>query len=77
MVLHDLLQGELYLFYLLPSGARGNRETLFHFNLLILQTVGSARWTGDQPVARHRKTHTSMPRVGFEPSEKIDLGDFY
>jgi hypothetical protein len=46
------------------------------FSLLILYTVGETPWTGDQPVARPRRTHrttqtqnkrtqTSMPRVGL------------
>jgi hypothetical protein len=49
------------------------------FSFLILYTVGRAPWMGDQPVAwplpTHRKhkhrikrTQTSMPRVGFEPT---------
>jgi hypothetical protein len=49
------------------------------FSLLILYTVGSTPWTGYQPVARPQPTHrttqtqnkrtqTSMPRVGFEPT---------
>jgi hypothetical protein len=44
------------------------------FSFLILHTVGSTPWTGDQPVARRLPTHrttqtqnkrtqTSMPRV--------------
>jgi hypothetical protein len=49
------------------------------FSFLIVYTVGRTPWTGDQPVAkplpRHRttqtqnkRTQTSMPRVGFEPT---------
>jgi hypothetical protein len=49
------------------------------FGFLILYTVGSIPWTGDQPVARplptHRTTQTqnkctqiSMPWVGFKPT---------
>jgi hypothetical protein len=49
------------------------------FSFLILYTVGSTPWTGDQPVARPASTHrttetqnkrtqTSMPWVGFEPT---------
>jgi hypothetical protein len=49
------------------------------FSFLILRTVGRTPWTGDQPVARplptrrttetqNRRTQTSMPRVGFEPT---------
>jgi hypothetical protein len=48
------------------------------FSFLILFTVGSTPWTGDQPLARPRptrrttktqnkRTQTSMPSVGFEP----------
>jgi hypothetical protein len=47
------------------------------FSFLILYTVGSTPWMGDQPVARlmsthrtsqtqNKRTQTSMPRVGFE-----------
>jgi hypothetical protein len=47
------------------------------FPFFNLYTVGSANWTGDQPVARplsthrttqtqNKRTQTSMPRVGFE-----------
>jgi hypothetical protein len=49
------------------------------FQFLDLYTVGSTPWTGDQPVARplpahrtaqtqNKRTHTSMLRVGFEPT---------
>jgi hypothetical protein len=49
------------------------------FSLLVLYTVGRTPWTGDQPVARslpthraiqrqNKRTQTSMPRVGFEPT---------
>jgi hypothetical protein len=49
------------------------------FNFLIFNTVDRTSWTGDEPVARplpaHRSTQTqnkrtltSMPRVGFEPT---------
>jgi hypothetical protein len=49
------------------------------FSFLILYTVGSTPWTGDQPVARplpthrttktqNKRTQTSVPRVGFEPT---------
>jgi hypothetical protein len=49
------------------------------FNFLILYTVGRTPWTGDQPVARplptnrtaktqNKRTQTSMPQVGFEPT---------
>jgi hypothetical protein len=49
------------------------------FSFLILYTVGSTPWTGDQPVTKPLPTHrttqeqnkstqTSMPRVGFEPT---------
>jgi hypothetical protein len=47
------------------------------FNFLILYTVGTTPWTGNQPVAmslpidsiiqtQNKRTQTSMPRVGFE-----------
>jgi hypothetical protein len=49
------------------------------FSFLILCKVGSTPWTGDQPVARplptcrttqtrNRRTQTSMPAVGFDPT---------
>jgi hypothetical protein len=49
------------------------------FSFLILYTVGTTPWKGDQPDARQLPTHgttqaqnkrtqTSMPRVGFEPT---------
>jgi hypothetical protein len=49
------------------------------FSFLILYTVGKTPWTGDQPVARplpkrrttqtqNKRTKTSMPWVGFEPT---------
>jgi hypothetical protein len=43
------------------------------FGFLILYTVGMTPWTGDQPVARplptqNKRTQTSMPSVGFEPT---------
>jgi hypothetical protein len=48
-------------------------------SFLILCTVGRIPWTGDQPVARpllthrttqtqNKRTQTSMPGVGFEPT---------
>jgi hypothetical protein len=47
-------------------------------SFLNLYTVGRTAWTGDQPVARplpthtehkqNKRTQTSMPRVGFEPT---------
>jgi hypothetical protein len=42
-------------------------------SFLILYTVGRIPWTGDQLVARplptqNKRTQTSMPRVGFEPT---------
>jgi hypothetical protein len=53
--------------------------TLAAFQFLNLYTVGRTPWTGDQPVARplpthrtteiqNKRTQTSMPRVGFEPT---------
>jgi hypothetical protein len=49
------------------------------FSFLILYTVGTTPWTGDQPVARHLPTYrttqtqnkrkqTPLPWVGFEPT---------
>jgi hypothetical protein len=48
------------------------------FSLLIFYTVSRTPWTGDHPVARplpahmttqtqNKRTHTSMPWMGFEP----------
>jgi hypothetical protein len=52
---------------------------LFLFRFVILYTVGRTPWTGDQPIARplptnrttqtqNKRTQTSMPRVGYEPT---------
>jgi hypothetical protein len=49
------------------------------FSLLILYTVGGTPWTGGKPIVRplpthrttqtqNKRTQTSMPRVGFEPT---------
>jgi hypothetical protein len=51
------------------------------FGILILYPVHRTPWTGDQPVARplpiykttqtqntRKRTQTSMPRMGFEPT---------
>jgi hypothetical protein len=49
------------------------------FSFLILHTVGTTPWTGDQPVARplpahrtaetqNKHTQTSMPQVGSKPT---------
>jgi hypothetical protein len=49
------------------------------FSFLVIYTLGRTPWTGDQPVARplpthrttqtqNKRTQTSMPRVGFEPT---------
>jgi hypothetical protein len=49
------------------------------FQFLNLYAVGRTPWTGDQPVAKplpthrttqtqNKRTHTSMPQVGFEPT---------
>jgi hypothetical protein len=49
------------------------------FSFLILYTAGRTPWTEDQPVARplpthrttqtqNKRTQTSIPRVGFEPT---------
>jgi hypothetical protein len=52
------------------------------FSFLILYTAGRTPWVGDQPVARplptcrttqtqNKRTQTSMPRVGFEPTTPV------
>jgi hypothetical protein len=52
------------------------------FSFLILYTVGRTPWTGDQPVARplpthrttqtqNKRTKTSMPQVGLEPTTPV------
>jgi hypothetical protein len=49
------------------------------FNFLtphLLLAVSRTPWTGDQPVARalpshNKRTETSMPRVGFEPTTLV------
>jgi hypothetical protein len=49
------------------------------FSFLVLYTVSRTTWTGDQSVSRpppthktiqkqNKRTRTSMPRVGFEPT---------
>jgi hypothetical protein len=45
------------------------------FQFLNLYTVGRTPWTGGQPLPTHRttqtqnkRTQTSMPRMGFEPT---------
>jgi hypothetical protein len=49
------------------------------FSFLMLYSVGGTPWAGDQPVARllpthrtaqeqNKRTQTSMPRAGFEPT---------
>jgi hypothetical protein len=53
--------------------------TLATFQFFDLYTLGRTPWTGDQPVAtplpthrttqtQNKRTHTSMPLVGFEPT---------
>jgi hypothetical protein len=52
------------------------------FSFLIFYTVGRTPWTGDQPVTRpppthrtaqkyYKRTQTSMPQVGFEPTIQV------
>jgi hypothetical protein len=52
------------------------------FSFLTLYTVGMTPWKGDQPVLRplptyrttqsyNKRTQTSMPRVGFEPTTPV------
>jgi hypothetical protein len=52
------------------------------FSFLILYTISRTPWTGDQPVARpvpthrttqtqNKRTQTSRPRVGFEPTTSV------
>jgi hypothetical protein len=52
---------------------------LDRFSVSIFCTVGRTPWTGDQPVAsslpshrtaqtQNKRTQTSMPQVGFEPT---------
>jgi hypothetical protein len=54
-------------------------QPLLGLGRLILYTVGRTAWTGDQAVARpipthrttetrNKRTQTSMPRMGFEPT---------
>jgi hypothetical protein len=65
--------GPVYLWLYSPCGP----WPLFQF--IDLYTVGKTPWAGDQPVARplpthrttqtqNKRTQTSMPRVGFEPT---------
>jgi hypothetical protein len=64
--LHPSTYLSIYLWLYSPCGP----WPLFHF--LNLYTVGRTPWTGDQPVAttqtQTKCTHTSMHRVGFEPT---------
>jgi hypothetical protein len=52
------------------------------FSFLIVYPVGRTPWTGDQPVTRplpthrtrqtqNKRTHTSMPQVGFETTTPV------
>jgi hypothetical protein len=51
------------------------------FSFLIVYTVGRTPWTGYEPVTRplpihrtqtqNKRTQTSMPRVGFEPTTPV------
>jgi hypothetical protein len=63
----------MYLWFYSPCGS------LPLFQFLGLYKVGRTCWTGDQPVARpqpihrttqtqNKRTQTSMPLVGFEPT---------
>jgi hypothetical protein len=67
-----------FLFWLYSPLLRPRR----FFSFLILYTVGRTPCTGDQPVARslpihkitqtqNKRTQTSMPRVGFEPTTTV------
>jgi hypothetical protein len=69
----ELLRPTIYLRLYSPCGP----WPLFQF--LNPYTVGRTPWTGDQPVARplptyettqtqNKRTQTTMPRVGFEPT---------
>jgi hypothetical protein len=62
-----------------PSMSIQSFESWRFFGFLILYSVGRTPWTGDQPVARplhtlgttqtqNKRTQTSMPWVGFEPT---------
>jgi hypothetical protein len=66
-------------FYLSIYGSTALVDLGRFFSFLNLYTVGETLWTGDQPVARplpthrttqtqNKRTQTSMPRVGFEPT---------
>jgi hypothetical protein len=55
------------------------------FSFLIFYIVSRTPWAGDQPVARpipahraaqtqNKRTHTSMPQVGFEPTIPVFEG---
>jgi hypothetical protein len=67
------MSGSTALCWTLAGGGGG-----FHF-LDLFYTVGRTPWTGDQPVKRplpahrtrqtqNKRTQTSMPQVGFEPT---------
>jgi hypothetical protein len=62
----------MYLWFYSPCGPST-------YLILILHTVGRTPWTGDEAAARplpthrttqtqNKRTQTSMPRVGFEPT---------
>jgi hypothetical protein len=72
----------IYLSYLFPLWLYSPLNPVRFFRFLILYTVGSTTWMGDQHVARQLPTHrttqtqnkrtqTSMPRVGFEPMTPV------
>jgi hypothetical protein len=69
----------IYLSIYLSMALQSFCGTLPLFQFLILYTVSRTPWTGDQPVARpfptyrttrtqNKRTQTSMPRVGVEPT---------
>jgi hypothetical protein len=70
----------VYLFvYLCICGSTALCWALAAFQFLNLYILGRTPWTGDQPVARpvptdrttqtqNKRTQTSVPRIGFEPT---------
>jgi hypothetical protein len=73
LIIQPIIYLSIYLWLCSPCGPWPR------FQLLNLYTVGRTPWTGDQPVTRplpthgttqtqNKRTQTSMPWVGFEPT---------
>jgi hypothetical protein len=77
-LLEVISQLHFYFVHISVYGSTALADLGRFFSFFNLYTVGRTPWTGHQPVARllpthrttqrqNKRTHTSMPRVGFEP----------